>query len=309
MQQHDEQIRIVVTGPMKSASTFTAEALRRYFGAELSNRDLRRYYWTAEQNITQDFLDDVRGRSFAVNLHVRPYRHNLEAARAAGIRFVVVWRNLADVIVSFDDHIRADATGNPMFYVADRARYLTLARHDRYAYLIDNVVPWNIGFYLAWRREGVVLHAYEQLVRAPLQFIDAIVRSVGTGSDRTRLAAALPRHGPDVRFNVGTTDRAAVAFSEANRRHLERVVIDHPQRHELEILLWELPWAVPALKPSGPFDGKLVTDAGGAAYFVSRNVRRRIPDAGWLASRRRRPAAVRLGDLEIDAIPEGLPLV
>jgi hypothetical protein len=301
-----ERLRLIVAGPMKSASTFVAETLRRYFGADVSNREIVGYYFPAEQNLTSDLLDQLEGRSFSINLHLRPYPHNLESLRRRAIGVAVLWRNLGDLVVSFDDHVRNESDLNPIFYIADRARYLALPPHERYTYLIDSLVPWNLGFYLAWRRQGVTLHPYERLVESPFDYLSAILRELGHEPDAARLHEAIPRDGASVRLNVGSAGRAAGLFTETNRRHLERMVLDHPQRHELEVLLWELPWDVPVLGPAGPHDGALVRGADGTVYFVSRGVRRRVSGETWLRSRARLSAADarELSAPELAAIPE-----
>lgn len=101
--------RIVVTSPMKCGSTYVADVLRRYFGAALSNHDIRGYDFGAEQNLSDALTEQLRGTSFSINLHLRPYGLNVAALGREAIAVLVLWRNLADVIVSFDDHVRSRA--------------------------------------------------------------------------------------------------------------------------------------------------------------------------------------------------------
>jgi hypothetical protein len=299
--------RIVVTGPMKSGSTYVADLLRRYLGAERSNHDVRDYDWLAEHNLTDAFVAQMRGTSFSVNLHVLPHASNLAAFARESIVPVVLWRNLADVIVSFDDHVRGESHLNPVFHLADRDAYLALPPHERYAYLIDAIVPWNLSFYLAWRRRNAVMHAYEQLAASPAVFVREILAELGAAVDDERLADAITvRDG--VRFNVGRAGRAAGAFSPANRRRLEEIVRTHPQRGELEILLWELPWETEGLRTAGaPYDGRVIAD-GAAAYFVSGGTCRPAGET-WLRSRAPRfRRTERVPDGTAATLPPGPPL-
>jgi hypothetical protein len=299
--------RVVVTSPMKCGSTYLADLLRRYLGAERSNRDVTGYDWLAQQNLTGGLLAQLRGTTFSINLHLLPHASNVEALERESIVPVVLWRNLADVIVSFDDHVRRESHVNPVFYLADREAYLALPAPERYAYLIDAIVPWNLSFYLAWRRRLAVLHPYESLAEAPAEFAAAVLAELGVGADRVRLAETLPV--PEgVRFNVGRTGRAAESFSAANRRRLEEIVLAHPQRGELEVLLWELPWAAETLgPPSSRFDGRLVGTPEGT-FFVSRGVRR-AAGAAWLRSRAPRLLHVHpIAAAELAALPEAPPL-
>ena len=269
---------------MKCGSTYVADVLRRYFGAALSNHDIRGYDFGAEQNLSDALTEQLRGTSFSINLHLRPYGLNVAALGREAIAVLVLWRNLADVIVSFDDHVHSESEINPVFFIADRPRYLAMRPAERYAYLIDSIVPWNLSFYLAWRRRNVVLHPYERMVASPAEFIFELVRRLGADPEAERLAPLIaPAAG--VRFNVGRAGRSAELLSEENRRRLERIVLDHPQRHELEVLLWELPWAVPSLQPLGPWDGRVVRAENGQEYFVSRAVRYAVADRSWLESR------------------------
>lgn len=300
--------RIVVSSPMKCGSTYVAELLRRYLLADRSNHDITGYDWLAEQNLTHGLLEQLRGVSFSINLHLQPHRSNVEAMEREAIVPVVLWRNLADVIVSFDDHVRLESHVNPVFYLADRDAYLRLPESERYAYLIDAIVPWNLGFYLAWRRRRAVLHPYEALAQAPAAFAADVLAELGVTAERGRLDELLPLRA-GVRFNVGRAGRAAERFSAENRRRLEEIVLAHPQRGELEILLWELPWNADAVRTPCAHDGEVVT-AGGAAYFIGGGTRHEVTDSSWLRSRLPPFRKVRsVPGTALEALPLGPPLL
>lgn len=293
---------------MKCASTYVADTLRRSFGAQVGNRDIAGYYFPAEQNLTYELLEQLRGKTFALNLHLRPYPHNLDALARERISVVCLWRNLGDVVISFDDHIRRESELNPIFFVADRERYLAMSSEARYNHLIDSIVPWNLGFYLAWRRQSVPLFPYEELVRSSETLFERALHWLAPAVGSSSYGSAVPP-SDDTRLNVGVVGRSENMLSHGNRRRLERLVLDHPQRHELEVLLWELPWAVPALEPRGPCDGMIVgCHERDDLYFVSRGTRHYIPHPTWILSRR-------IGDVKrldacvLDGIPIGEPMI
>lgn len=242
-------MRVIVASPMKCGSTFVAETLRHYARARLGNGEVHGYYWAAEQNITSMLVVQLRERTFALNMHLLPHAPNLRALLEQQIDVVCLWRNLGDVVISFDDHVRRESHANPVFFIADRERYLALPDQQRYRYVIDNMVPWNIGFYLAWRREGATFHDYSRLASDPLGFFAGVLEQLGVENDEARIAGLLERRREHFRFNVGLQGRSATLLGEENRRAIERLITTHPQRDELEPLLWQLPWDVPALEP------------------------------------------------------------
>lgn len=275
--------RIVVASPFKSGSTYCAQIIARYVRAEPLTLE---YDWLSEHVISDGFLTQVRDRAFAVNLHLRPHHKNLVACRDASIGITVLWRNLADMIVSFDDHTRRYGAHNPIFYI-DHDTFVTLPPQRRYRYLIDSLVPWNLGFYLSWRRmSGIALHPFERMIEDRHAYFRTVLWMIGISLDEAWLAHVLEgsRGASDARLNVGTVGRSATLLNEENRRHLERLVLDHPEAEQLEVLLWELPWEPLELARCSPYDGSVVHGTDHVPFFVSRGVRRRV-SATWLASR------------------------
>lgn len=306
-------VRIIVAAPMKSASTYVGNALRHYFQI-LDPPDLTHVPFLTEHNISPWLLHDVRGRSFCFNFHMLPHPSNLIAAHEEAISTVVLWRNIADMLVSFDDHQFGEEAGsNAQFFVMDIEHYRRLEPDARYAFLIDTIVPWYIQFYARWRNCDEVLHPYEHLLEDRRgYFSDVLVELLGRPPDEERLAAVLETApGTVSRFNVGRAGRAAEKFSEVVKRRLEERILEHPDREQLEILLWELPWDVPALRDDDPLSGKVVrTAASPAPLFISRGRVHPVTRASWLGSRfgeRRTP--VRVDVEQLSAYLPGEPLV
>jgi hypothetical protein len=303
-------VRIVLAGPMKSASTYACSVLGRYF--DVVPFTYPAVDFEAEHNLTPWFYLPLRGKPFCFNLHMLPYASNLQIATQERISLVGGWRNVADMLVSYDDHAMTLDENGPGLFLVDHAKYRALAPRERYAFLLDALLPWYLGFYLRWRKAGLPLHGYEQLVADPrAYFTDALAWLLDGPPDEQRLTASLaPTPGAQDRFNVGRVGRAAERFDEEMRRALEDRILRHPERAQLEILLWELPWAVPRLEPRGALDGDVVRrEDDGALYFVSRGRAYSVPARDWLASRsgeRRAPRTVSAAALAACEVGEAL---
>lgn len=299
--------RVIVTASPKSGSTYVAASLKRYLKVDLGNAELD-IRWPGEQNFNAEILAKVERRSFVLQMHMLPHPENLAACAANDIDVVVVWRNVGDVVIAFDDHLRLEGPLEPVCPISDRGRYFALSDDQRYAYLIRHALPWYVTFYLMWRRQRRQFFTYEEMVTDPERFFGALLDVLGVPVDEARVAAALEDR-KNVRFNVGIAGRS-LALSCGNRRLIEDLLLTHPEHAQLEVLLWELPWRVDSVR-AHPWDGAIVQSAGDTRrWFVSRGVRYRIEDDTWLASH---PAASRVvfhADADrIESLPEGPSLL
>ncbi len=277
--------RVMVACSMKSGSTYVAQVLGRYLGTDASNEDLG-LYWPAEQNLSPDMLASLSDRSYVLQMHLRPHPPNLALLERFGVALLLQWRNLGDALISFDDHVRQFSEFQPVCYIHDRGAYLALGDQERYAFLIRNALPWYLAFYLSWRRLHARFGSYERMVADPAAYFREALTELGVPVDETRLAGALALRAESDRFNVGRVGRSAERFAPETKRLLERTVLEYVPADELDVLLWELPWEVPALAPRSEHDGAVVGVEGDARrYFVSRGVRRWIASPAWIASR------------------------
>lgn len=303
-------VKIVIAAPMKSGSTYMGHVLGRYFGTGVVPEML--IDWYAEHNML-GWVGQLRNTSYCFNLHLYPHMSNLAIARHEGVAIVVVWRNLGDMLVSYDDHMLQHKHNPSMIFIHNHERFGALPPAARYHFMIDTVAPWYIGFYLRWRGKGVTIHPYEQMLLDQRGFFGRMVAELtGAPADEARLSQALaPPPGESDRYNVGRVGRSAAQFPDDVKRRLEDKIFTHPDRAQLEILLWELPWEVPRLERRSALDGKVVARASdGAAFFVSCGVAYPIAQLSWLLSRageRRTPVAV--DDAELAKLEVGELLV
>jgi len=173
-------------------------------------------------------------------------------------------------------------------------------------------VSWYVWFYLAWRREGATLGVYERMVADPMTYFETIIRGLAGFVDTKRLGEIVAAPEGFIRLNVGQVGRSNELFSDDNKRALEQMLLANPWSEQLEILLWELPWKVPALGKPRTLDGSVVkTASSDALYFVSRGRRRMLKaPQSWLASRAfLDPETVKtISPKRMQSLPEESPL-
>jgi len=304
------QSRIMLACTMKSGSTYVARVLSSYFRAELTNVE---FYWGWEHNLTSSLVSQLAGKSWVLQMHLRPYHPNLEHLSMLGASTLVLWRNIGDVIVSFDDHIHRESHINPIGYIHDAGAYLQMDDQLRYRYLIRHAVPWYIAFYLQWRAAGIAcFERYEWMARCPQEFFSNIIRRLADCVDEDALSSILLEPALNTRFNKGVVGRSAELFSEDTKRLLEDVLREHPE--DLGELRSELPWESPAPSTESPFEGRLLRSASPGddrVYFIRYGKKRWVVNSTWIISHGKRwPEDVEtVSATVLENIPEGARLI
>jgi hypothetical protein len=232
-----ERPRILLAAAPKSGSTYVSNVLQQYYRFQ---NPPTAYSLMQEHLLVERFGD----QPYVLQAHCMATKSNLELIREQSMAPVVTWRNLADVIISFDDHVRnegVEGAAGIFMYVGNRDDYLAMADQQRYRFLIRNMLPWYLGFYLGWRDAGApLLVHYEELVDAPLTFFSRIVERISGSVDEIRLGEALRVGVEGSRLNVGRNGRALEKFSDESRRLLEDALREHYA--DLSDLIAELPW-------------------------------------------------------------------
>lgn len=303
--------RLVICAPMKSGSTYVGDVLARYFGVpEFADLGVNAFHFLADHNLTENMAQELRGRAFSFNFHMMPHMLNILIAQHEKMQFLTMWRNLADMFVSVDDHSFRETENGPAFFMTALEEYRSFPLEQRHFVRVDFMLPWYLRFYLMWRAADTVLHPYEQMLIEKEAYFGRMIESIGEPVDRERLVRSFGPPGTGSRLNVGIAGRGATKLSEPVKREIEARLLRHPDWAQLEILLWELPWPVPALAKQHEFDGHVVaTSAASHVHFVSRGRRFPIGRSSWLASRfgeRRVPKMVDAAELE--RLPVGATL-
>ena len=306
-------VRIIVAAPMKSGSTFVGHVLARYFGVPETITVPPKVDFDAEHNLTPWLYLALRGKSFCFNFHMLPHRSNVLTAQGENIALVGLWRNIADMIVSHDDHQSRKGENGPGFFIHDHEKFRRLDPHARLTFLIDVIAPWYLTFYLRWRVVNMALHPYEQMLLDQRAFFVELLAGLLTHPPIDELldASLAKPPGSNDRFNVGRVGRSATKLDDDLKRRLEERILEHPDIAQLEVLLWELPWAVPALEPRMPLDGRVVrTAANEQPYFLSRGRAYPIERPSWLLTRYGERRTARVVDAaELARYPLGEPLL
>ena len=159
--------RILVAAAPKSASTYTASALGRYFGA--GEPDLAGLDWAWEHNLDTGLWRQLMGRTYVMQRHMRPHGPNLNVIRLERIDVVVTWRNLADTLVSLDDHLHKEPAGTTFLMYMRENGYVAMENQERYQFLIRYALPWYVSFYCGWRDRGVRIHRHKELADDPVR--------------------------------------------------------------------------------------------------------------------------------------------
>ncbi len=300
--------RLLVCAPPKSGSTYIANVMGRYFDADAAISSIQ---FEGDHNVTPFLAGELRGCAFSFNWHMIPHRMNLLLAQHERMALVAVWRNLGDMFLSMDAHLFREKGSGPAFYTADEENYRALPQEHRQLVSVDLMLTWYLRFYLMWRYEDFVLHPYEQMLTGKEAFFTRLIGAFGVTVDRERMFESLGGRGAVAdRLNVGLAGRSAAGLADTVKRELEGRIMRHPDWQQLEILLWELPWSVPALDPVHPLDGQVVVSPDdGFAHFVSRGRRYPIARPSGLASRtgeRRLPKVV--DPAELEQLPVGVTL-
>lgn len=306
--------RILVACSMKSGSSYVAKVLSEYFGIPYEN-SLIDYWGYREQNLHPWQFEHLFGSSFVLQMHIKPYPPHLKLVENYGVKVVYHWRNLGDVLISFDDHNSIYHWENPVCYIDNGVQYFNLSRQDRYRFLIHHAIPWYVAFYLSWRKLGnpgwLVRSHYESMVADPFAHFSSIISGFDEELDSERLKSAISTSPDGTRLNVGKVGRSSEMLSDENKALLERLLIEHPE--DLSELLEELPWWPSRLGQSPEaqrYDGRLIRVPGNSpeeqkVFFVHHGKRCWISSMNWILSRGMAANIQVISPAELRAIPIG----
>jgi hypothetical protein len=189
-------------------------------------------------------MDSLGNGSFVLQLHSKPYVPFIRWLAEADVHVIFLWRNIADALVSLDEHIRFEDHRIPACYIHNRTTYSALSSEERYAFLIQHAVSWYIQLHLMWKQaqalRPLVTGHYEHLLSCPSQFFERLVSRLATTVDRNRLTALNAQKLENIRFNQGLSGRSVTLFSERNKWYLEHLLREYPE--DLSSLVNELPW-------------------------------------------------------------------
>ena len=276
----DTPRQIFVAAAMKSASQFIVSVLKDYFDLQFLPGILN----DGEALLTEEFMEPNRELSFIVHVHPLARGVTLNTLAHYGLRTLITWRNVGDMLLSLDDHIQSDAKSEvrlgpmPQLYLEDRLAYSRLPAERRYKFMAYNLLPWYLAFFLSWRTSGLgPTMPYQRLLDDPRGYFSYVIRRMDAVVDSERLERVLAdRSKNKAGFNVGIAGRSKNQFSEEVQALIEDVIRTHPS--DLRQLLYELPWYAEKYGAPGfvNVDGRAYLVAGDTVHFASQT---------WLESR------------------------
>jgi len=282
-------IQILIAGAPKTAGRHVASVLRRYFRIESNPRFGQLV--DGEHLFTEAYFSPALAQPFVLHAHPMARKGNLGILRFHGIAQLVTWRNLGDIVISLDDHLRLEPEEtwqHTYLYLEERDSYTAMPDQKRYQFLIRNAIPWYLQFYLTWRKaQHPLFMRYEWMVSAEPAYFHYLIEQLVGSVVESRLTDILSA-GPvaDSGFNVGVSERSNSLLSDESKAVLEALIHDHPA--DLEELYLELPWVQ---KARGPLE--LVAAGDDAdAYLLSDGVKRMASDH-WIRNKGLDRSAVR----------------
>lgn len=210
----------------KSGSSFLKGALRALTGFTDAN-----YSFAYRQNEQELYLPYIR--QFAtvptvVQQHTRATEANIHLMQGFNIRPVVLVRDLADIAVSLADFYDSGAVVNTFF----QPFWSGLSRDERLDVVVDQVMPWYLGFYASWvraerdRRLEIMWLRYTEMVGDKPAAIAAVAPHFGIEKTADEIAAAIAAAEGDragTRFNQGVAGRGRNQLSDAQHGRIARL--------------------------------------------------------------------------------------
>ncbi|UVC10329.1 hypothetical protein IHQ71_06915 [Rhizobium sp. TH2] len=227
------QLNVLVACAPKSASTFIENALRKALGlpsVSLFTATPTAFAGTTlGANLREQEADELalirsglNGLGYVAQHHMRCTPYFAQMMGIYNIRPIVTHRNLFDTIVSLDDMVMTNRTGEALDaqkYFGDGlpANYARLDVEDRLTILAQRNAAWFIQFFVSWKkceRAGLIKPlwiSYEQDFLGDKAVLAARVsRHLGTEfADPVKLADAFEdkRDADARRFNKGVAGR------------------------------------------------------------------------------------------------------
>ena len=210
----------------KSGSSFLREALLQITGFPRGYARQRYdglyFFEYNEHDIFEEELVLLYRMGVVIQQHTKGTLHNYRTLAKYGIRPVVLYRSLFDVVVSLKDHLERDAKHFPMTFFHDG--YYRLSDEEKYTFIIRMSLPWYFSFLASWieasRHLDLLEINYEEMVEDRVGTLSKVLQHVGIQLDLDHVAGCLAEVDPKKsRMNVGLPGRGRT-LSEANQREI-----------------------------------------------------------------------------------------
>lgn len=223
-----QRVSILLAAMPKSASTFLSRSIQKVTGFE--DYYLAQSYKNIEQELHLPALIDSYNINTVTQQHFRANEPNISLLQSFDIRPVIIYRDIADVIVSMRDHFLKESLDNlpGLFPPQDFAARNSTEQID---YLIRYAAPWLVSFYVSWERVRAdnrlqtLCLRYEDCRRDWVEAIFTILEFYKLSIARSDIKDAVDSFNrvrdKNVRKNVGIAGRGKTSI---NQDHLARLI-------------------------------------------------------------------------------------
>jgi len=204
---------LVVAAAPKSASTWFSNVLAAVTGYRYAN--LCYAFLQNEQDLYPPALLAWNRRGAVSQLHMRGTLPNARLLRYFGIRPVVLYRPLEDVVVSLYDQFRDRdwlRSRNSFSFAWIDESYTALGRDAQVDFIITHMLPWFIQFQVSWQR----LERDGEVEPLWLDY-DAVTSDPVVCASRALAANGLAVDGESIATRVAQLQQARTRLPKFNR--------------------------------------------------------------------------------------------
>ena len=205
----------------KSGSTYITNLLSKLTGYPLQTTV--QFFGHNEQDVFEVRLQGLIGLNAIIQQHAKGTLNNINLMRKYSIKPIFLTRNIYDVIVSLSDHTEKEDSKYPMGYI--HPEYAEMNVDEKREFLIVNVIPWYLDFYISWRDASTEMEvlwiSYENFFADQPAELKKIMKFYGLESDYTEKnlkdsIATMPNSGN--RLNIGKTGRGEALLSHEQKQ-------------------------------------------------------------------------------------------
>jgi hypothetical protein len=207
-------MNIFLAASMRSGSSHLSNTIQRMGWRKAS------VYLATDDTYNEEPMIDHYGANFVLtqdgqvfHYHMRAIGRNVPILKAYEPKVVVMQRNLLDCVVSWRESCDIDhAAGRGDQYIYAPiygSQWDTLTDTQKWEWIVYNVVPWYISFYLSWRNADIDYHSiwYEEFFKDQEQGLADMLSAMEVNKVPRRALLAQMCNYQDGKFNVGKVGR------------------------------------------------------------------------------------------------------
>jgi hypothetical protein len=188
---------LFIAGLPKSGTTWLENMLASFPGYhKITPYDAVRYEMehgeSHSYSLPKGFFKRYRNRLLVIKLHLNGSRHNAESLKAAGIKYIILYRDLRDVAVSYCFYV-SRTPWHPDFQAYRKLSFTEKLRCFGDSHLTD-YAEWIRQWHQNHDPELGAIVSYESLIARPDQVLTSIANHFGLDSTPEVISAVVERH-------------------------------------------------------------------------------------------------------------------